>query len=41
LNWHVFFLSALAALLLLKFKVGLLKVLALSACLGWVLSSFG
>ncbi|MEP2981285.1 MAG: chromate efflux transporter [Lentilitoribacter sp.] len=41
LNWHVFFLSALAALLLLKFKIGLLKVLALSACLGWVLSSFG
>jgi chromate transporter len=41
LDWHVFFLSALAALLLLKFKIGLLKVLALSACLGWVLSTFG
>lgn len=41
LDWRVFCLSALAAVLLLKFKVGLLKVLALSACLGWVLSSFG
>lgn len=41
LDWRVLALSALAAILLLKFKVGLLKALALSACLGWVLSSFG
>ena len=36
---RVFVLSALAAILLLKFRVGLLKVLALCAFLGWVLSS--
>lgn len=39
LDWRVFCLSALAALFLLKFKLGLLKVLALSACLGWVLTN--
>lgn len=38
-DWRVFVLSALAAILLLKFKVGLLKVLALCAFMGWVLSS--
>lgn len=40
-DWRVFVLSALAAILLLKFKVGLLKVLALCAFMGWVLSSVG
>lgn len=40
-DWRVFVLSALAAMLLLKFKVGLLKVLALCAFMGWVLSSVG
>ena len=40
-DWRVFILSALAAILLLKFKTGLLKVLALCAFLGWVLSSVG
>ncbi len=39
LDWRVFGLSALAALLLLKLKIGLLKVLAISAILGWVLST--
>lgn len=39
LDWRVFGLSALAALLLLKFKLGLLKVLALCAFLGWALST--
>lgn len=38
-DWRVFVLSALAAILLLKFRVGLLKVLALCAFMGWVLSS--
>ncbi len=38
LDWRVFGLSALAALLLLKLKIGLLKVLAFCAILGWVLS---
>lgn len=38
-DWRVFVLSALAATLLLKFRVGLLKVLALCAFMGWVLSS--
>lgn len=38
LDWRVFGLSALAALLLLKLKIGLLKVLAICAILGWVLS---
>lgn len=40
-DWRVFVLSALAAILLLKFRVGLLKVLALCAFMGWVLSSVG
>lgn len=40
-DWRVFVLSALAAILLLKFKVGLLKVLALCSFMGWVLSSVG
>ncbi|MEP2947092.1 MAG: chromate efflux transporter [Lentilitoribacter sp.] len=40
-DWRVFVLSALATILLLKFKVGLLKVLALCAFMGWVLSSVG
>lgn len=39
LDWRVLALSALAALLLLKLKIGLLKVLAISAILGWVLST--
>ena len=38
LDWRVFGLSALAALLLLKLKIGLLKVLAICAILGLVLS---
>lgn len=40
IDWRVLVLATISGVLLLRFKVGLVKVLALSAVLGWLMTSF-
>lgn len=39
-DWRVLVLATISGVLLLRFKIGLVKVLGLSAVLGWVLTNF-
>lgn len=40
IDWRVLVLATISGVLLLRFKIGLVKVLGLSAVLGWLMTSF-